>query len=76
MIHSKCRRIATSAVWNVTNKQIHEDLDVAFFANLIRELPESFNSHRVRVPSYFDNSEGNCVDLGLTNSPKALNRDE
>jgi hypothetical protein len=76
MIRSKCRRIATSVVWNVTNKQIHEDLDVEFFANHVRKLSESFNSHRVWVPTYFDDSEGNCVDLRLTNSPEALNRGE
>jgi hypothetical protein len=76
MIHFKCRRIATSAVWNVTDKQIHEDLEVPFFANHIRELTESFNSHRMRVTSYFDKSEGNCVDLRLTDSPEALNRSE
>jgi len=76
IIHSKCRRFSTSAVWNVTNKQIQEDLEVPCFANYIRELTESFNSHRVQVTSYFDSSEGNCVDLRLTNSPEALNRGE
>jgi hypothetical protein len=64
MIHSNCRRIVTSAVCSVTNKQIHEDLEVPFFAIHIRELTDSFNSHRVRITSYFDNSEDNCFELG------------
>lgn len=72
MTNSKCRLIETSAVWNVTNKQIHKDSEVPFFANHVREPTESFNSHRVRVTSYFDNSKGNCVDLRLTNSPEVL----
>jgi hypothetical protein len=40
VLQSKCLRIATNASWYVGNKQIHEDLEIPFFANHIRALTE------------------------------------
>jgi hypothetical protein len=44
VLQSKCLRIATNAPWYVGNKQIHEDLEIPFFADHIRALSESFDS--------------------------------
>jgi hypothetical protein len=41
---SKSLRIATNAPWHVSNRQIHEDLGIPFFADHIRALTESFDS--------------------------------
>jgi hypothetical protein len=38
VLQSKCLHISTNAPWYVGNKQIHEDLGIPFFANLIRGL--------------------------------------
>jgi hypothetical protein len=42
LLESKCLRIATGAPWYISNRQIHEDLGVQFFADRIRTLSESF----------------------------------
>jgi hypothetical protein len=44
VLQSKCLRIATNAPWYVGNRQIHEDLDIPFFADHIRALTDSFDS--------------------------------
>jgi hypothetical protein len=44
VFQSKCLRIATSAPWYVSNRQIHEDSGTPFFADHIRALTESFDS--------------------------------
>ena len=44
VLQSKCLRLATGAPWYVSNRQIHEDLVVPFFADHIRDLTESFDS--------------------------------
>jgi len=44
VLKSKCLRLATGAVWYVSNRQIHEDLGVPLFADHIRALTESFDS--------------------------------
>jgi hypothetical protein len=44
VIQSKCLRIANNAPWYVSNRQIHEDLGIPFFADHIRALTESFYS--------------------------------
>jgi hypothetical protein len=44
VIQSKCFRAATGAPWYISNRQIHEDLGVPFFADHIRYLTESFYS--------------------------------
>jgi hypothetical protein len=44
VLQSKCLCIATNAHWYVSNRQIHEDLGIPFFAEHIRALTESFDS--------------------------------
>jgi len=44
VLQSKCLRLATGAPWYVSNKQVHEDLDVPLFADHIRALIASFDS--------------------------------
>jgi hypothetical protein len=44
VFQSKCLRIATSAPWYMSNRKIHEDLGVPFFADHIRALTDSFDS--------------------------------
>jgi len=44
VLQSKCLRLATGAPWYVSNRQIHEDLGVPFFADHIRALTECFDS--------------------------------
>jgi hypothetical protein len=44
VLQSKWLRIATNAPWYVSNRQIHEDFGIPFFADHIRPLTESFDS--------------------------------
>ena len=44
VFQSKCLRLANGAPWHGSNRQIHEDLGVPFFADHIRALTESFDS--------------------------------
>jgi hypothetical protein len=44
VLQSKCLRIATGAPWYMSNRQIHEDLGVPFFADHVRALTESLDS--------------------------------
>jgi len=44
VLQSKCLRFATCAPWYVRNRQIHEDLGVSLFDDLIRTLTASFDS--------------------------------
>jgi hypothetical protein len=44
VLQSKCLRLATGVSWYVSNRQIHEDLDVPLFADHIRSLTASFDS--------------------------------
>jgi hypothetical protein len=43
VLQSKCLRIATNAPSYVSNRQIHEDLGISFFADRIRALTERFD---------------------------------
>ena len=43
VLQSKCLGLATCASWYVSNRQIHEDLDVPLFADHISGLTESFD---------------------------------
>jgi hypothetical protein len=43
VLKSKCLRLATSAPWYVSKRQIHEDLGVPLFADHIRALTVSFD---------------------------------
>jgi len=44
VLQSKCHRLATGALWYVSNSQIHEDLVIPLFADLIRALTQSYDS--------------------------------
>jgi hypothetical protein len=44
VLQSKCLRIATDARWYVSNRQIHDDLWIPFFADHVEALTESFDS--------------------------------
>jgi len=49
LLQSKCLRLATGDPWYVSNRQIHEDLGVPLFADLIRALTASFDSNLANV---------------------------
>jgi len=49
VLQSECLHLATGAPWYVSNKQIHEDLGVPLFADHIRALTDSFDSHLTDV---------------------------
>ena len=70
VLQSKCLRLATGAPWYVSNRQIHEDLGVPFFADHIRALTASFDSKLADVGKY-GNSADTYADRGLTQSPDA-----
>ena len=44
VLQSECLRIATNTPSYVCNKQMHEDLEVPFFRQNVRELTEGFDS--------------------------------
>jgi hypothetical protein len=44
VLQSKCLHIVTNAPWYVSNRQIHENLGIPFFADYIRAPTESFDS--------------------------------
>jgi hypothetical protein len=44
VLQSKCLRITTNAPWYGSNRQIHEDLGIPFFADHIRAMTESFDT--------------------------------
>jgi hypothetical protein len=44
VLQSKCLRLVTGVPWDVTNRQIREDLGVPLFADHIRALTASFVS--------------------------------
>jgi hypothetical protein len=48
VLQSKCLRIATNAPLYVSNRQIHEDLVIPFFADRIRALRASTQSYLIR----------------------------
>jgi len=44
VLQSKCRRLVTGAPSYLSNRQIHEDFGIPFFADHIRALTASFES--------------------------------
>ena len=44
MIHSMCLRDATGTSWYISNRQIHEDLGVPFFADNIKSVCQGVNA--------------------------------
>ena len=53
MLQSNCLRLVTGAPWYLSNRQIHEDLGVPFFADHIRTLTASFDSRLADVGNPF-----------------------
>jgi hypothetical protein len=49
VLQSKCLRLAASAPWYVSNRQIHDDLGVPLFADHTRALTASFDSRLTDV---------------------------
>ena len=49
VLQSKCLRLVTGAPWYLSNRQIHEDLGVPFFADHIRAVTASFDSRLADV---------------------------
>ena len=49
VLQSKCLRLVTGAPWYLSNRQIHEDFGVPFFAEHIRALPASLDSRLADV---------------------------
>jgi hypothetical protein len=44
VLQSKCLCIVTNTLWCISKRQIHDDLEVPFFATCIRALTDSFDS--------------------------------
>jgi len=53
VLQSKCLRLVTGAPWYHSNRQIHEDLGVPFFADHISALTASFYSRLADVENPF-----------------------
>jgi hypothetical protein len=67
VLQSKCLRIATYAPWYVSNRQIHEDLEIPLFSDHIRALTESFDSKLLHAGNPFVRQlERHLCDQGLT----------
>ena len=52
LLQSKCLLLATGAPWYVSNRQIHENLFVPFFADLIKAMTGSFDSKLADVGNH------------------------
>ena len=76
MLQSKCLRLVTGAPWYLSNRQIHEDLGVPFFADHIRALTESFDSRLADVENPLVRQLGRYLRwprVGLV--PRSVNRE-
>jgi hypothetical protein len=71
VIQSKCLRAATGAPWYVSNRQVHEDLGVLFFADHIRALTEGFDSKLADAGNPLVRQLGRYLTEGWPKSPKA-----
>jgi hypothetical protein len=71
VLQSKCLCIATSAPWHMSNRQIHEDLGVPFFADHIRALTDSFDSKLADAGNPIVRQLGRYLTEGWPKSPKA-----
>jgi hypothetical protein len=70
VLQSKCLRLATGALWSVSNRQIHADLGVPLFADPLLSLTASFDSKLVDVGNpLYGKSADTYADRGLTPSP-------
>jgi hypothetical protein len=70
-IQSKCLRAATGSPWYISNRQIHEDLGVPFFADHIRSLTESFDSKLVGTGNPLVRQLGRYLAEGWPKPPEA-----
>jgi hypothetical protein len=71
VLQSKCLCIATGAPWYISNRQIHEDLGVPFFADHIRALTESFDSKLADAGNLLVRQLGRYLTEGWPKSPEA-----
>jgi hypothetical protein len=71
MLQYKCLRIATGAPWYMSNRQIHEDLGVQFFADHIRALRDSFDSKLADAGNPLVRQLGRYLTEGWPKSPEA-----
>ena len=71
VIQSKCLRAATGAPWYISNRQIHEDLGVPFFADHIRSLTESIDSTLAGAGKPLVRQLGRYMTEGWPKSPEA-----
>jgi hypothetical protein len=53
VLQSKYLRIATNALWYVSNRQIHEDLGIPVFADHIRAMTDSFDTKLADAENLF-----------------------
>jgi len=72
VLQYKCLRLATSAPWYVSNRQIHEDLSVPLFADHITALTESFDAVLADVGNPLVRQLSRYADRGLAPSPDAI----
>jgi hypothetical protein len=70
----KCLRVVTKASSYVSNRQMHEDLGITFFASHIRALSESFESKFVvrGTPCSCRWDETVCLDCGPVVHPRLI----
>jgi hypothetical protein len=71
VLQSKCLRIAAGAPWYISNKQIHEELGVPFFADHIRDLTERFDSKLANSGNPLVWQLGRYLTEGWPKSPEA-----
>jgi hypothetical protein len=71
VLQSKCLRIAAGAPWYMSNRQIHEDLGVSFFADHIRDLTDSFDSKLADAGNPLVRQFGRYLTEGWPKSPEA-----
>jgi hypothetical protein len=71
VLQSKCLRIATGAPLYMSNRQIHEDLGVPFFADHIRALTDSFDSKLADAGNTLVRQHGRYLTESWPKSPKA-----
>jgi hypothetical protein len=71
VLQCKCLRIATGAPWYISNRQIHEDLGVPFFADHIRVLTDSFDSKLADAGNTLVRQLGRYLTEDWPKSPEA-----
>ena len=67
-------RTAIGAPWYISNRQIHEDLGVSFFADHIRSLTEGFDSNLAGAGNPLVRQLGRYLTEGWPKSPEAQDK--